>query len=186
MKTCLILIDIQNDYFTGGRMSLVGMEATAANARMLLQAYRSTNSRIIHIQHISLGQNGTFFLPDTHGVQTSNLVAPLEGEVLVTKNYPNAFRDSHLLEVLNKDKISDLVFCGAMSHMCVDATVRAGFDLGFSCVVAEDACATRDLCFKDTTIQASAVHASFMAALSGTYATVLSTEQILQNTSKED
>ncbi len=181
MKTCLILIDIQNDYFPGGRMCLVEMETATANARMLLQAYRSIGSRIIHIQHISMGPNGTFFLPETHGVDTHDLVAPLEGEVRVTKNYPNAFRDTHLLEILNKEKISDLVFCGAMSHMCIDATVRAACDLGFNCVVAEDACATRDLSFYDTTIKASDVHAAFMAALSGTYAKVLSTKQILKN-----
>ncbi len=180
MKTCLILIDIQNDYFEDGRMTLVGMEEAAANALLLLQAFRRTGSRIVHVQHISLGPNATFFLPETGGVKTHELVVPLEDEELVTKNYPNGFRETHLLEILNKESISDLVFCGAMSHMCIDATIRAGFDLGFNCVVAEDACATRDLSFNDITIQASDVHASFMAALSGTYATVLSTEQVLQ------
>jgi len=181
MKTCLLLIDIQNDYFQGGKMTLVGIEAAAANAQLLLRAYRRIKSPIIHVQHISVGPSGSFFLPKTHGVKTHNLVAPLEGEVLVTKNYPNGFRETRLLEILNKDNISDLVFCGAMSHMCIDATVRAACDLAFNCVVAEDACATRDLRFNDKTIQASDVHASFMAALSGTYATVLTTEQILQN-----
>jgi nicotinamidase-related amidase len=99
---------------------------------------------------------------------------------VVTKNYPNGFRETRLFEILNKENITDLVFCGAMSHMCIDATVRAGFDLGFLCMVAEDACAARDLSFNDKTIQAAEVHASFMAALSGTYARVLSTEQVLQ------
>ena len=180
MKTCLILIDIQNDYFPDGRMRLVEMETATANARMLLQAYRRIGSRIIHIQHVSMDPKGTFFLPETHGVKTHDLVAPLEEEVCVIKHFPNAFRDTHLLEILNKDKISNLVFCGAMSHMCIDATVRAACDLGYTCVVAEDACATRDLSFNDTTIKASAVHAAFMAALSGTYARVLSTKQILK------
>ncbi len=161
-------------------MVLVGMEPAATNAKMLLQKYRSTGSRVIHVRHVSMGPKATFFLPETHGVEAHNLVAALEGETVVTKNYPNSFRDTILLEILKKENITDLLFCGAMSHMCIDATVRAGFDLGFNCVVAEDACATRDLCFNDTTIPASAVHASFMAALSGTYAAVLSTEQILQ------
>jgi len=180
MKTCLILIDIQNDYFAGGRMTLAGMEQAAANARLLLQAFRRTGSNIIHVQHLSLGSNAIFFLPETHGVQAHILVAPLEDETVVTKNFPNSFHDTPLLETLQKKNITDLLFCGAMSHMCVDATVRAGFDLGFHCTVAEDACATRDLCFKDTRIQASAVHASFMAALSGTYATVLTTKEIVK------
>jgi len=180
MKTCLILIDIQNDYFPDGRMALVGMETAAANAKMLLQKYRSTGSRIIHVRHVSMGPKATFFLPETRGAETHNLLAAQEGETVVTKNYPNSFRDTILLEILKKENITGLLFCGAMSHMCIDATVRAGFDLGFDCEVAEDACATRDLYFNDTTIPASAVHASFMAALSGTYAAVLSTEQILQ------
>ena len=140
MKTCLILIDIQNDYFAGGRMTLVGMEAAATNALLLLQAYRRTGSRIIHVQHVSMGPKATFFLPETHGVKGHDLVVPLEDEVLVTKNYPNGFRDTHLLEMLNKENMTDLVFCGAMSHMCIDATVRAGFDLGFNCVSESNQC----------------------------------------------
>lgn len=181
MKTCLILVDIQNDYFPGGRMALVGMQQAATNARMLLQAYRRSGFPIIHIRHVSKGAKATFFLPKTHGVEAHNLVASIEGETVVTKSYPNGFRDTILLEQLKTENITDLLFCGAMSHMCIDATVRAAFDLGFKCRVAEDACATRDLFFKDTTIPASAVHASFMAALSGTYAAVLTTEQILRD-----
>lgn len=162
-------------------MALVGMQQAAENARILLQAHRRSGSRIIHVRHVSTGPKATFFLPQTHGVEAHNLVASLEGETIVTKTYPNGFRDTVLLEILNKENITELLFCGAMSHMCIDATVRAGFDLGFNCTVAEDACATRDLCFYDTSIPASAVHASFMAALSGTYAAVLTTKQILQD-----
>jgi nicotinamidase-related amidase len=34
MKTGLILVDIQNDYFEAGRMELVGMEAASAKANV--------------------------------------------------------------------------------------------------------------------------------------------------------
>lgn len=77
--------------------------------------------------------------------------------------------------------IDDLVICGAMSHMCIDATTRAAFDLGFNCVVAEDACATMDLVFNNKIIKASDVHASFMAALSFPYAKVVLTKDILKD-----
>jgi len=63
--------------------------------------------------------------------------------------------------------------------MCIDATTRAAFDLGFTCIVAEDACTTRDLVFRNKTIKASDVHASFMAALAVPYAKVLSTNEII-------
>ena len=83
------------------------------------------------------------------------------------------------LKILKKSDIKNLLICDAMSHMCIDATTRAAFDLGFTCRVAEDACATRDLVFKGRTLKALEVHGSFMAALSGLYAEVVITGEII-------
>ena len=176
----LILVDLQNDYFCGGRMELVDTAAAAVNARRLLNTFREGCAPVIHIQHISTISGASFFLPETRGAEIHEMVAPLESEVLLVKHYPNSFRDTSLLEVLHEQELSDLVICGAMSHMCIDATVRAAFDFGFNCVVAEDACATRDLVFNDKFVKAPDVHASFMAALSAVYAKVASTDAILQ------
>ena len=66
-----------------------------------------------------------------------------------------------------------------MSHMCIDATTRAAFDLGFACRVADDACATRALAFGSVSVPAAQVHAAFMAALSAAYAQVLTTAELL-------
>lgn len=180
MKKALILIDLQNDYFPGGNMELVDTENAAANAKLLLNGARKENILILHIQHISARPGATFFLPGTQGVEIHEMVAPQKGENLVTKNYPNSFRDTSLLEILKNNEIQDLIICGAMSHMCIDATTRAAFDFGYNCVVAEDACATRNLIFKEKTIKASDVHASFMAALSVPYARVLATKDALK------
>jgi nicotinamidase-related amidase len=180
MNTCLILVDLQNDYFPGGKMELAGIEEAAAHAQLLLNEFRKAKSPVIHIQHISDRPGATFFLTGTDGVKINHLVTPHKDEVVVTKNFPNSFRGTSLLEILRKEKIDRVVICGAMSHMCIDATTRAAFDLGFNCIVAEDACATKDLTFKSQTIQASDVHASFMAALSVPYARVISTSEIIE------
>lgn len=180
MKDCLIVVDLQNDYFTDGNMELVGAEKAAGNAQLLLNKFREENLPIVHIQHISARPGATFFLPETHGAEINEMVAPEEGEKVVVKNYPNSFRETCLLEILKNQKTNNLVICGAMSHMCIDATTRAAFDLGFNCVVAEDACATKDLIFKEKTIKASDVHASFMAALSVPYAKIESTDEIIK------
>ena len=70
-----------------------------------------------------------------------------------------------------------MVICGAMSHMCIDATTRAAFDFGFNCAVIQDACATRNLEFGGQTIAADQVHGSFMAALGSVYARVLGLDE---------
>ena len=181
MNNCLILVDLQNDYFTGGNMELFETEKAAANAQQLLNKFRKENLPVIHIQHISTRQGATFFVPETHGAEINEMVAPTKSEKVVIKNYPNSFRETSLLEILKDKKINNLTICGAMSHMCIDATTRAAFDLGFNCVVAEDACATKNLIFKERTIKASDVHASFMAALSVPYAKIESTEEIIKS-----
>ena len=181
MNTCLILVDLQNDYFPGGSMELVGIGAATANARRLLDEFRKREKPVIHIQHIAASPGATFFLPDTNGAQINQQVVPQGDEVVVVKNFPNSFRDTPLLAVLKQHNVSEIIVSGAMSHMCIDATVRAAFDLGFTCMVADDACATKKLTFKNKTVQASEVHAAFMAALSGSYATVRSTKAIIEN-----
>jgi len=181
MNKCLLMVDLQNDYFPGGTMELAGIEDAAENARILLTEFRKTESPIIHIQHIAISPDAFFFLPETDGAKINDRVTPQEGESVVVKNYPNGFRDTSLLEILRETHISDLVICGAMSHMCIDATTRAAFDLGFNCVVAEDACATMDLFFNDKVIKASDVHAAFMAALSFPYAHVILTRDIVKD-----
>jgi len=181
MSKGLLIVDLQNDYFAGGIMQLAGIEDAAENARKLLTEFRKTKSTVIHVQHISVPPNAFFFLPGTDGAKINDKVAPQDGEKVIVKNYPNSFRDTPLLDILKNMHIDDLVICGAMSHMCIDATTRAAFDLGFNCVVAEDACATMDLVFNNKIIKASEVHASFMAALSFPYAKVISTSDIIKS-----
>lgn len=179
MRTALVLIDIQKDYFAGGRMELVGSLEAAAAASRLLAAFRKNSWPIYHIQHISARPTATFFLPETEGVNIHPSVLPQSGEPVITKEFPNSFRGTDLQEQLKADGIDQLLICGMMTSMCVDATVRAAFDLGFTCVVAEDACATRDLPFKGMTVPAAQVHGAFMSALGMVYAQVKSTEDIL-------
>jgi nicotinamidase-related amidase len=181
MNDCLILVDLQNDYFPGGKMELVAIIDAAANAQILLNKFRKTKSSVLHIQHISNRSGATFFLPETDGANLNQMVTPQEDEIVVVKNFPNSFRGTSLLEILKKEKAENLFICGAMSHLCIDATTRAAFDFGFNCIVAEDACATKDLIFKSKTIKASDVHASFMAALSVPYAKVISTKEIIES-----
>jgi nicotinamidase-related amidase len=179
MKSALILIDIQNDYFPGGAMELEGMSQAAAKARDLLAASREARRPIFHVQHLALGPGATFFRPDTPGVEIHDSVRPLPGEALVRKHYPNAFRDTGLLEVLQGAGLEEVIIAGAMSHMCIDATTRAAFDYGFTCIVIHDACATRDLAFAGRTITAAQVHGAFMAALGMRYARVICLEDFL-------
>jgi nicotinamidase-related amidase len=180
MKTGLILVDIQNDYFPGGRMELAGIEQAGSRAGELLAFFRQKGWPTFHIQHISVRQGASFFLPDTDGIKFHECIEPLDGEIVIQKNYPNSFRETPLLQEIERHDVKKLVICGAMSHMCIDATTRAAFDLRFDCAVIQDACATRTLEFGGKRIAAADVHGAFMAALGAAYAQVFSLEDFVR------
>lgn len=178
MNTALLLIDIQNDYFPGGKMELEGAEQAARRAAALLQCFREHGGHHVHIQHESIRPGATFFLRSTDGIAIHDSVAHFEGEPLVVKHYPNSFRETPLLQLLRDWGIERVVICGMMTHMCVDATVRAAADFGFQVIVAADACATRALSHAETTVPAAYVHAAFLAAFKS-YGQVLTVEEII-------
>jgi nicotinamidase-related amidase len=172
MTKALLIVDIQYDYFPGGKMELEGSEAAGRRAGQLLTAFRERRLPVIHVQHLSLRPGATFFVPGTDGVAIHPSVAALETETVIQKNFPNSFRDTPLLDQLRKLGVQDLVIAGMMTHMCIDATTRAAADAGFTCSLAQDAVATRSLSFGATTVSAEHVNASFLSALNGAYATV--------------
>jgi nicotinamidase-related amidase len=177
MAKVLLLIDIQNEYFPGGKMELVGTQHLSQNAGRLLQLCRKQGIPAIHIQHISTRSNAPAFHPGSAGVNIHASVAPVAGEPVLQKNYANSFRQTRLHETLQAMNATELIICGAMSHMCIDTTVRAAFDLGYKCTVVQDACATRDLEFNGQRIEAEKVHAAFMAALGYIFAEIVSLQQ---------
>ena len=178
MKTALLIIDIQKDYFEGGKYPLVNPLDAAKNAYMLLQCFREHDGHHVHIQHISQEPDAAFFIKGDSGSDIHDSVAHFEGEPIVYKHHPNSFRETNLLEMLKGWGIERIVITGMMTHMCVDATARAAADFGFEVIVAADACATRDLKYGDTTIPAELAHKSFLAAVKS-YGRVMKSDEII-------
>lgn len=178
MTTALVLIDLQNDYFPGGTMELVGADAAVAQAARLLESFRAGALPVFHVQHIATSPGATFFLPGTPGAEIHAAVRPGGAEALVVKHFPNSFRETALLDGLRAAGATRLVIAGMMTHMCVDTTVRAAADLGFACLLAGDACATRDLRLGGEAVHARDVQLAYLAALHGSFATVKSAAEL--------
>lgn len=180
MNTALLLLEVQNDYFPNGRIPLEKSLEATVKATAVLQAFRAKKQPVIHVQHISTQPDAAYLLPCTKGADFYTTVQPIKNETIIKKHYPNSFKDTGLLNHLIKNQINHLVICGMMTHLTIDATVRAACDLGFSCTVLQDACTARQLEFNHTSIPAQNVHFAFLAALQPIYATVLSTDDYLQ------
>lgn len=180
MDTALVIIDIQNDYCRNGKMELEGIDNALENCKSLLEKCRSCNIPVFHVQHISVHEGAFFFLPDTEGCKIHDSVQPNDEETIIVKNYPNSFMKTDLHKKLQQIGVKEIIVCGAMSHMCIDTTVRAAFELGYSINLIHDACATRDLEFQGRVVAAADVHASFMAALQMIFAMLHTTEDFMR------
>lgn len=180
MDTALLVIDIQNDYFPGGANPLFHADKAALKASDMVDFFRGKGWPVIYIQHFSTRPDATFFAPGTPGAEIEYSVRPQAGEKIIAKHFPNSFRETELLAHLQSLGIKNLVVCGMMTHMCVDATVRAAKDLGYEIRVVGDACATCDLAIWGKYVNAAAVQQSFLAALAYFYAGVVKADEYIE------
>jgi nicotinamidase-related amidase len=178
-NTALIIVDIQNDYFSGGKWELNATDAAADNAARVIGAARERGDLVVHIRHETLAPNAPFFVPGTEGAQLHEKVRNLADELVIVKHFMNPYRETELLHVLEHNEIERVTVVGNMSHMCIDAVTRASDDFGFETTVIHDACTTHDLEFNHVKVPAPLVHAAFMAALQFGYAKVLSADEYL-------
>ena len=161
LPTALLIIDVQEFYFpSGGKLPLVNPEAASEKAAEVLKMFRNQKLPVIHIQHVG-------------GSPIHKNVTPLPGEKLITKKEANSFNGTDLLTYLKSLNIKRLVICGMQTQMCVEATTRAAYDLGFKCIVVEDACTTRNLKYGGRTIFEIDVQAGAYALMNGYYANVI-------------
>jgi len=180
MSEALIVIGFQNDYFPGGKMEVSAAEEAVQHAKSLIQAFRQSNKHVIFIQHVCLGSEAAPFAANTPGFKIHQTVQPLSDEKIIPKCFPNSFRKTEFESYLHKYGIKKLIFCGMMTHLCIDSTVRFAFDRGFSCIVASDACATRGLSHADGFVSSEDVNMAFLTALSAVFASVAPTKTIIQ------
>jgi len=167
----LILIDIQNTY-RYGVMQLTNVEPAILEAQKLLKKSRELNIPIIHIQHDA--GIGTPYDVTTDIGAIAPEVAPISGEKVLIKNYPNAFVQTSLDAELKAIGNKNIILIGFMTHMCVNSTAHGAFNLGYAPTIVASATATRPLkSISGKVLSADEVHHGALAATRDLYAVVI-------------
>ncbi|PCF48802.1 cysteine hydrolase family protein [Staphylococcus delphini] len=178
-KYGLLIIDVQNDYFSGGKMALHQPDKALTKIQHLKQDFSAKHLPIIYIQHINTKPNPTFFEADTEGVALHSELALQPESIIIEKHFPNSFLQTELQATLDQLDVDRLVITGMMTHMCVDSTTRAAAELGYHPVLIHDATATRTLTFNGNDVEASDVQNAFISSLTN-FSTVMSTDKWLE------
>ena len=178
MKRGLVVVDLQNEYLPTGKLPLTGIEAAVANASRVISHARNEGIPVFHIRHES-AEGAPIFAKGSTGAEIQPDVAPQGNEPVIVKKHINAFRETDLKQQLEAADVQEILVIGAMSHMCIDAVVRAAVDMGYPVTVLHDACATLDLTFGGVKVPAAHAHATMMAAFEFGYATVKAVDEYL-------
>lgn len=181
MKQALLLIDVQNDYFPGGRYPLDHPEDTLPVIARLLACFRARRLPVYFIQHLCPA-GAPFFEAGTAGAALHPALAPRPDEAVIRKTAPNSFYRTTLAAQLEKDGVDALVAGGMMTHMCVDTTVRAARSRGLPVTLITDACADTALTWQAVRLPADIVQAVHFAALADGFADVMESEEFFTKT----
>lgn len=145
MKTALVLIDLQNDYFPGGRYPLWNTEATLAAALAAIDRARREGIAIIHVQHVAPTADAPLFAPGSDGVRIHpRILAAAPEAPVVVKRHADAFHQTGLAAVLAAHEVGELLLAGMMSQNCVTHTALSKAAERYRVAVLADATTTVD------------------------------------------
>ncbi|PSH70875.1 cysteine hydrolase [Phyllobacterium brassicacearum] len=177
-RTALLVIDFQNEYFEG-KMPIPDGEKALANAKRLIERADADGIRIYHVQHITPA-GSPVFAEDSETSKFHRNIQPAPDHTVVRKSSVSVFPTTDLDQRLKQAGVDTLVIAGLMTHACVAGAARDAVPLGYNVIVANDACATRELDINDgETISHHALHRAALATIDDTFGDILTTDQIV-------
>ena len=144
-KRALIVIDLQNDYFPGGRFALWNPDGALARVERAIAAARAKDVPVILIQHVAKAAKGQapFFNDGTSGVEIHpRVLAAAPDAPIVVKQFADAFVDTRLEQTLAGLGVEELLVCGMMTQNCVTHTAISRSAEKYTVSIIGDCCTT--------------------------------------------
>ena len=177
-STALLVIDFQNEYFSG-KMPIPEGKAALENAKRLIEMADASDMPVFHIQHLT-PSGAPIFAEGSSSADFNADLQPAANHAVVRKTSISVFPTTDIDAQLKAKGIKTLIVSGLMTHACVAGAARDAVPLGYDVIVANDACATRDVDGADgKTVPHGLLHQASLASLADTFADVQSTNAIL-------
>lgn len=145
MSKALLVIDVQNDYFSGGNFPLWNTEAVLANTLGAIAAAQVQGVPVILVKHVANSSRGLapFFNEGTHGVELHPAIAAAAPDApVVVKSFADSFHQTNLEELLESMGVTELLVCGMMTQNCVTHTAIAKTAEKYAVSLLTDCCTT--------------------------------------------
>ncbi|MEQ8155340.1 MAG: cysteine hydrolase family protein [Clostridiaceae bacterium] len=179
MKKALLVIDVQNEYFTG-KLKVTYPDNSLENILKVMDYAKDNNMIIIIVQHTSL--NGNTFIKNSNEWEIHEKVLDRSYDYLIEKTKPSSFYETNLEEILKKEKITSVVISGYMTQMCCDTTARDAFHKGYNVEFLSDATGTIDVNNKVGNISSKDLHKAALITQSLRFSNVISSFEWMKST----
>ncbi len=141
-QTALVVIDLQNDYFPGGKFPLWNTENTMKNALTMISRAKEQGVPVILVKHVG-SPKGAFLAEGSPGVELRpEILNAAPGAPIVIKKYADSFDSTELKATLDKLGVKKLLLCGMMTQNCVTHTAISPEAAAYEVEVVSDASTT--------------------------------------------
>jgi nicotinamidase-related amidase len=180
MKKALLVIDVQNEYFTG-KLKVTYPDSTTSLANIIksMDYAKENNMPIIIVQHTAL--SGETFLKGTKEWEIHSEILKKPYDYIIEKNKPSSFHGTDLEEILKKENIEVVVIAGYMTQICCDTTAREAFHKNYYVEFLSDATGTIDVKNYVGTISSKELHQATLITQSLRFSKVLITNEWINN-----
>ena len=183
MKRALLIIDVQNEYFTG-KLPVTHPENSFGNIIKVMDFANENNIPVLLIQHTNPGKDSATFKKGTDEHRIHDEVLKREYDKIIEKNLPGSFTGTELGSWLEDNDIDTLVISGYMTQMCCDTTARQAMHLDFNVEFLSDATGTLDISNSAGEINAEELHKAILITQAMRFSKVMSTEEWIKTAVK--
>lgn len=176
MKRALLVIDVQNEYFTG-LLPVSYPQNSIQNILDVIETAKETGIPVIIVQHTATAKGSKAFVKGTHGWELHDSIKDIDVEHYVEKALPSSFVGTDLEEWLRKSDIDTVVISGYMTQHCCDTTARYAHHLGFNVEFLSDATGTLDFNNKAGKASAEEIHRVTLVEQAFRFSSIISTKE---------
>lgn len=183
MKRALVVIDVQNEYFTG-KMPVTYPAGSLDKILQAMDAAHREGIPVVVVRHTAKGDRGVF-KAGSEQWQLHKKVAARPHDWLIDKSVPSSFAGTDLEKRLRENQIDTLTIAGYMTQMCCDSTARDGFHRGFAVEFLSDATGTLTLANAGGTIADHELHTATLVTQASMFSKVMSTSDWIKSVERK-